>query len=495
MANILFISINNINAEGPRLMSANLKHNKHSCNIIFLKKWVVYSSAKKDDWSEEEWAGINEKGKEFRYAKGKDISSVEKKILLDLISKIKPDIIGFSVNTMLRDRISDITTLIKENFDIPVVWGGFESTVNPKVCLKYCDFVLIGEGDKAIIDIANSIDRKKPLKKVHNMAFLEKNKLIRNPLNSLTKDLNSLPYKDISPKGKFLVDNNTLISNFSELTYDGGYHIASSRGCLFKCTFCSEHFFKNLYSNELFFRKRSVKSVISELKNAAKSVNYNHVYFWEAIFSYNYNWILEFKNIYLKEINKPFFCNLYPNKNTYELLPLLKETGLNFACLALQTGSNRINKDIFQRYYDKKMFLKVANRLKELKIDFYVDVITYNPFEEEEDLKATLNLLEEIPKPFSLSVNKLNVMNGCKIKELIENKKPKISNEKNKLFNYYARLFWLTNTSKHNSFFIKLFQRYKLFYKYPFLINPHILNYPYKIIYKIRAKLNSYKNK
>src|SRR2546421_4731383 len=51
------------------------------------------------------------------------------------------------------------------------------------------------------------------------------------------------------------------------------------------------------------------------------------------------------------------------------------------------------NKKVFDRVYDRALYLKTVRVCKELGIPFYSDVITYNPYEEEEDLQKTLDVL------------------------------------------------------------------------------------------------------
>lgn len=87
MARILFVSINDINAEGVRSMSASLKQSGHQAYIIFLKRngfpysgGEKYISASKEVESSD-WVGINEKGKQFRYSRGPEITAEEKKYL------------------------------------------------------------------------------------------------------------------------------------------------------------------------------------------------------------------------------------------------------------------------------------------------------------------------------------------------------------------------------------------------------------------------------
>jgi hypothetical protein len=175
MAKVLLISVNDVNAEGIRNLSANLKQGGHKTYVLFLKKYDTgkehFATRKKIE--KYDWVGIDKKGKAFRYCRGPEVTDTEKKLLLSLIKEIKPDLIGFSVNTPLKKRIAEISRLIKNIHNIPIIWGGAAPTIDVDDCLNDCDIVCVGEGEKSITDIATRIDSKKDIKGVKNLAYLK----------------------------------------------------------------------------------------------------------------------------------------------------------------------------------------------------------------------------------------------------------------------------------------------------------------------------------
>ena len=129
------ISLFDRNAYGQRLMSANLKKHGHNCSIIFLKRYSTVSSYNLEcEEGEFPWMGINMQGKIFKYASNSVISNIELSLLQNLLSRLKPDIIGLTVNTPLRNQNIKVTEFIKTHFSTPVIWGGFDPTVNPEKC-------------------------------------------------------------------------------------------------------------------------------------------------------------------------------------------------------------------------------------------------------------------------------------------------------------------------------------------------------------------------
>jgi radical SAM superfamily enzyme YgiQ (UPF0313 family) len=253
-----------------------------------------------------DWVGVNRQGQCFRYCRGSQISEKERSLLLSLIEEIRPDAIGMSVTTPFRKPAAEIAALIKRRFDVPIIWGGPDPTISTEDCLAHCDFACIGEGEKTIVDIASALDRDRDLRDVNNLAYLADGRCVRNPIHPLIHDLNSIPFKDIDPRGKFLIENDALVSDFPEISYSHNYnyHLFSARGCPHSCSYCCEDWYKKLYHKQIFLRRRSVANVIRELKIARDVVDYKHVQFEDEVFSYDQKWLLEFRDAYKKEISE-----------------------------------------------------------------------------------------------------------------------------------------------------------------------------------------------
>jgi len=449
MARVLLVSVNDINAEGLRLLSAILRKNGHQPYIAFLQRGgFPYRDTKKyleasREVEEYDWTGIDAEGKLFRYSRGPELTAEEQRLFLSLIDKINPDLIGFTVTQPFIRSIARLTRLIRDRFSIPIIWGGSSATSSPRTCAQWCDFVCVGEGDKAIVVIAVSIDKGRDLREVNNIAYFQNGEFVQNPLHPLVENLDELPFKDILPKNKFLIEDDRLISDFGEIGYTGRYHTATARGCPHSCAYCSENYMKSLYPKLKYLRRRSPSHVIEELLEAKKTVYYRIVQFEDEIFSMSVEWLEEFVDMYREKIGVPFECYIFASNNIEKQLKLLKKAGLSSTSLSLQSGSNRINKEVFKRHFDKKQFLKTAHILRELGISFYVDVITHNPFETREDLQATLAVLLRIPGQFPVFVNKLYLIEGTAIHASVLEWKDStnVNQVGDRTFRYYSRLF------------------------------------------------------
>ncbi len=476
MADIALISLYDRNAYGQRLMSASLKKNGHQCHMIFLKRYNTDWSYQLDlEVGEYPWMGINERGKVFKYASNSHISQRELELLRELLEKIKPDVVGMTVNTPLRVQNIKVTRFIKEVCNIPVVWGGYDPTVNAPQCLELCDYACVGEGDQTILEIAERIDDGRSLDDVCNLAYLRDGRTFFNPKAPAEQNIDKYPWRDNSPENKYFIEDDQLVENYAVINDRGSgeYQTMSARGCPYKCTYCCEALLKDIYSGEKFLRRRSPQDIVAELVEAKRQFNLTHIRFEDEIFGMNLKWLDEFAPLYREQVALPFDAYIYPSRNIEKILTTLKFAGLTFCCLALESGSERINQKVFDRVYDRELFLKTVRVCKELDIPFYSDIITYNPYEQEEDLKKTLDVLMEMKGGFSMCINKLFVLPGTKLAEQMEKDGITVGDSsRDSMFNYYCRLFWIASFSPYSPQLIRFLERVGVFRRYPSLLNP-----------------------
>jgi anaerobic magnesium-protoporphyrin IX monomethyl ester cyclase len=380
----------------------------------------------------------------------------------------------------LRVQSVRVTKFLKTHFDIPVIWGGYDPTVNSKDCLSLCDYACIGEGDQTILDIAEHIDADRAFDHVKNLAYLRDGKVVTNEKHPVVTDLDSLPWRDNTPDNKYFIEDDKIVREYVELTDkpEGVYQTMSSRGCPYQCEYCCEATLKGIYAGEKFLRRRSAENLVSELEEYARKFPLRQVHFEDEIFAMGTRWLEEFVPLYRERIGVPFVAYIYPTRNIEKILTLLKSAGLSYACLALESGSERINKEVFNRPYNRELFLRTAEICQRLGIKFYTDVITFNPYEEEKDLQQTLDVLLAVGGGYEMAINKLFVLPGTMMAQRMERDGVKIQeSEKDRLFDYYCRLFWITSYRHNGPAAVRIIQRFSIFKKHPRLINPALVEW------------------
>jgi len=141
--------------------------------------------------------------------------------LIQILRKFSPDIVGMTCYTSpgIKD-IMQVAKIVKENSNALVIIGGTHATLEPKSLLdfSYIDYVVKGEGEEALLEICELIDKKKAdrknILKIKNVNY--------NAIRPFI-DLNSLPV----PNYGLLEIKKYPIATFY-----------TSRGCPGRCRFC-----------------------------------------------------------------------------------------------------------------------------------------------------------------------------------------------------------------------------------------------------------------
>ena len=87
-----------------------------------------------------------------------------------------------------------------------------------------------------------------------------------------------------------------------------------------------------------------------------------------------------------------------------EKLKMLKSAGLVEITMGLQSGSQRIRNEIYDRKDRNEMILKENILLSKHNVMTYYDLIIRNPWETEKDLNETLDLVNQLQRPYYFKI-------------------------------------------------------------------------------------------
>jgi len=329
-------------------------------------------------------------------------SSREIELFADIVRKIEPHIVGFSVISPFAFVAKQLSEIVKKHIPSSlVIWGGIHPTISPESCIDYADILCIGEGEEAIVELAQSVRDGIPHESIKNLWIKDNGLIIKNPMRPLVQDLDSLPLPSYGNRSYFFIDNNQMTQNDPVLQYDF-LSVHASRGCPFSCSYCVNSllhpFLKGLGP---YIRLRSVSNVIGEIKQFKK---FEEIYFIDEVFSTNKNWIEEFASRYKKEVGVPFTIWLNPLLISSDLIRQLADSGLSTIRFGIQTGSDKIRNEVFQRPGNNKQIIDIARKIAEHKVSITYDLIMDNPYETEKTIMETIALLLQLPKPLSFSL-------------------------------------------------------------------------------------------
>ena len=336
-----------------------------------------------------------------------------------LVSSLSPDMIGLSLMSNHLRRAIHITQYLKKHFSIPIVWGGVHPTLQPEDSLKYADIVCAGEGEEAFPELLEKMERNVDYFSTESFWFKKGEQIVRNQYRVLQDNLDTLPYPDYDLSDHYIIHQGELVPLTMSIYrqyfpgYAGHHRIMTSRGCPYSCSFCYNSAFRELYKGH-YLRRRSPENVIREMEEAKKQFPFlvEFKIMDDTFLMGNQAWIDEFTQKYKERINLPFYCLISPNYITREKVAQLVDARLVLAHMGLQSGSERVNRDIYNRKVKNSKFLEAVNLLSEfhpkLK-QMTIDVICDNPYETEEDVIETINILSQVPKPFGLAMYSLTL--------------------------------------------------------------------------------------
>jgi len=328
----------------------------------------------------------------------------QKKEILKKIKKLNPDIVGFSVYSGTYKWCCEMAKEIKENYKIPIVFGGIHPTLVPDVCLNndFIDYVIVGEAEYAILEFANGVQ----VEKIKNLCYKKDGNVIKNELRPLV-DIDKLLYPD-----KQIFEKDVNIRD--------DYMLMASRGCIFNCTYCCESFMNELYKK--FYRRRSIESIISELVYMKMRYNFKEVMFYDSLFFTDKNWLKELMYIYKKKVNTPFRCFGKTDFVSDELAEILKDGGCYCIEFGLQTMNENIRKNILGRVESNEK-MKIAFEIcDKYQLRYDIDHMFGLPNESEEDHIIGAEFYSQLKSLNRVKCFNLTCFPNLKISDCLSNK-------------------------------------------------------------------------
>lgn len=184
----------------------------------------------------------------------------------------KPDIAAVSSTTENFHHATTVAKTIKEELGIPVIGGGMHLTSLPHILPDPYDLGVVGEGEVTLTEIVRLYKEKKnpgveDFRKMKGIIYRDNGEVVIAPSQDLIKEMDSLPFPD-----RELIDHGWKVPNWDTV------HMVSSRGCPYKCSFCSS----SLHWKR--FRFFSPEYVAKEIEYLRERYNPQTLYFFDDLF-------------------------------------------------------------------------------------------------------------------------------------------------------------------------------------------------------------------
>lgn len=292
-------------------------------------------------------------------------------ILHKYVQKIlstNPDVVGLSIldtNMIPSEWIAAEIKRIAPH--IKIVIGG-PKCQNSFYCDEYkpyIDYIVRGEGEQTLIDLLASIENNEP-----NIE-----RIVGSLYEGKRVDLDSLPFPDYS--------------DYDLKLYRNQYGVSAefSRGCIAKCTFCTETWFWK-------FRDRYANRVVDEIEYQVKNYGINFVWFIDSLLNGNLKELRKFA-IELVKRNLNITWTGYARcdgRMDIDYLQDLKNSGCSMISYGVESGSQCVLDEM-------KKQITVAEAKQNLRdthavgIKVHVNWIVGAPAEDVQAVNHSLNFI------------------------------------------------------------------------------------------------------
>jgi len=311
--------------------------------------------------------------------------------LVNLVSAVKPHIIGFTVVTPTASAVCDLIKLAKSRFsEARIVLGGPHATALPEECLMNgADIVVRGEGEETFREL---LERDGKPKGVTGLSYRENEDIIHNPPRPSVQDLDSLPLpaRHLFPSLASYSGQPAL----GNLVPTAG--IMTSRGCPHRCVFC---FTAGMGSR---MRMRSPENVVKEWRILKEQYQVREIAIADDCFTANQQRVVDIcAEIRRTGLVLPWSCRggLRVDMAKPRTLEAIKEAGCYRVAFGVESGNqeilNRIGKAC--TLAQARDAFKHARRLGLETVAFFM---MGNPGETIETMEDTIRFAAELDPDF-----------------------------------------------------------------------------------------------
>ncbi len=309
------------------------------------------------------------------------------------IIKDKPDIIGISTNTMYMQYVKRIAKEIKEEYDFPIIVGGYHASMKPQETLNIpeIDAVCIGDGEFALTEYLDRFETGKSMKGVKGLWAKENGKQIRNLGGCFIKDIDQFP-----------IPNWDLWEDLDKyLYYLGMIYIIGTRGCPYKCTYCDAHGIAQAVEGR-YFRFRDPVKYAQEImyqwsKYEKRGMRLAQLF--DQVFTIDRKWLEKFCEEYRSfgradECRYSAFARI-DNLDEHKI-KMLGKSGCALLRVGIEAGDDFIRNKVLMKDISVQQIRKTVKLCKDNGIGLTTFYMVGCPAETRETINKTIRLAWEL---------------------------------------------------------------------------------------------------
>jgi anaerobic magnesium-protoporphyrin IX monomethyl ester cyclase len=304
------------------------------------------------------------------------------------------DVVGITAMTpTINAAVATARHLKKVVPNLTIMLGGPHATLLPDETLLNApeiDVVVRGESEGTVVKVLQALEHKQPLSEVQGISFRNWDKVVNNPAPSDPVDLDAQPflayhllpwrkYRPHPPHGRALP--------FAA--------IITSRGCPYRCTYCSKPVFGNK------FRGQSPERVVKEIAYYRDRFGIKELAFYDDVFTLDKKRAYAIADDMLKAgLKICWTCETRVNLVDKELLAHMKRAGCYAIAYGIESASaqilNTLHKDITLEQVEEAI-----RTTREAGIQTIGYLMLGSPGETPETIDRTINLAKKLRLDFA----------------------------------------------------------------------------------------------
>jgi len=325
---------------------------------------------------------------------------------INTVFDYSPDLIGLSAVSLtykmgmqLLDSVCDMT--------IPTIIGGVHATVCTKDVIKEpcIDYVCVGEGEEALVELCKRLEDNKPTHDIKNIWTKKGSNPVRAPI-----DINKLPFQDWD-----------IFEERRQYKPMGGKIrktacIELNRYCPFKCSYCTNEFFHNMYKNKN-YREKKVDNFIAEALYLKEKYGIEYIYISAESFLVTSNKRFEEFIKKYPQVGLPFWLETRPESVTDEKISKLKSIGCESMNIGIESGNPELRANLLNRKMTDQQIIDAVRIIKKHKIRIGANSIIGFPTETRSQIFDTINLNRKA-NPDNIMIHPFNPYQGTRLYDL-----------------------------------------------------------------------------
>lgn len=310
------------------------------------------------------------------------------------LEDFKPDILGMPTFLNTIQRCYVVLDEAKKRLPrVKTVLGGVHVTLNPEEAISRdsVDYVVRGEGEKVFSELILSLEGKISLSEIPGLAWKNiEGEIIYNSQQKLIEDLDVLPLpaRHLFPMERYHAS--------SQLRGRKTLHMMTSRGCPFRCTYCTSHltFGKT-------FRYHRPKRVIEEMLELRDKYGADTVQFYDETFTLNRQRVIDLCGEIIKnKVNLEWACFTRVNIVDKELLLKMRQAGCYQIFYGVEAATQRLL-DVIKKDITIEQIQNAFRWTKQAGIESLASFMVGLPTETVEDAYKTISLAIDIDADYA----------------------------------------------------------------------------------------------